>query len=272
MAVIDADMQHDEKLLPRLAAAIEEGTCDLAVGSRYARGGSVGDWSEGRATISRIATRLSDLVVKVPLADPMSGFFALRRDAFIDAAPHLTGTGYKILLDLISSSPRPLRVTEIPYRFRPREKGESKLDATVALEFAALLLDKLLGRYLPVGLVLFALVGAFGMAVQLCVLGLLLGLTSLPFAGAAVLATAGAATLDFVLRNGFAHRDRRLRGARLLGGLAVFHLAHGPGALAGVSVADLLHLRCGWWLAGGAATAIGCVWDLALGRLGDWHK
>jgi dolichol-phosphate mannosyltransferase len=99
--------------------------------------------------MSRFATRLADLVLKSRVTDPMSGFFAINRDALLAAAPHLSSVGYKVLLDLIASSSAPLRVAEVGYTFRDRLHGESKLDSAVLLDYGELLLDKLIGRWIP---------------------------------------------------------------------------------------------------------------------------
>ena len=142
IAVMDADLQHDERILPAMLRSLSGGAADIAIGSRYVSGGEVRDWSRLRLAMSRLATRLSRLVVNRPLHDPMSGFFMVRRTAFLAAINRLSGTGYKILLDLLASTPEPLRFVEIPYEFRPRLHGESKLNARVLAEYAMMLVQK----------------------------------------------------------------------------------------------------------------------------------
>jgi dolichol-phosphate mannosyltransferase len=131
IAIIDADLQHDERLLPRMLEGLESGTVDLVVGSRNVAGGGLGDWSSGRIRISGIATRLGRFVCKAEIADPLSGFFMCRREVFEGALRHMSGQGFKVLLDLLASSPKPLRVRELPYKFRERQHGESKLDTLI---------------------------------------------------------------------------------------------------------------------------------------------
>ncbi|MBS0244906.1 MAG: polyprenol monophosphomannose synthase, partial [Proteobacteria bacterium] len=133
IAVMDADMQHDERLLPKLIAPLFAGEADVAIATRYTASGGVGDWSQTRHFMSRFASRLSRMIVKAELSDPMSGFFAITRPAFDRAVRQLTGQGYKILLDLLTSSPQQLRIRELPYVFRTRVHGEIKLDALVVL-------------------------------------------------------------------------------------------------------------------------------------------
>ena len=109
VGVMDADLQHDESLLPRMLQALRDTDIDIAVASRHVEGGSLGDWDRKRVAISDVATRLSRLIVSSDLTDPMSGFFMLRRAAFDGAVRNLSGQGFKILLDLFASSPRPPR-------------------------------------------------------------------------------------------------------------------------------------------------------------------
>ena len=131
-AVIDADMQHDETLLPRMLERLVENDLDIVVGSRYAEGGSAAGWSIKRRFVSRVAGRAARLVMKASLQDPMSGFFIMRRKAFDEAVRQLSQQGFKILLDLFASAPRPLRFAEVPYQFGLRQHGESKLDSMAA--------------------------------------------------------------------------------------------------------------------------------------------
>jgi len=126
IAVMDGDLQHDEMLLPQMLAKIRAERLDVVVASRYTDAGSVGDWQRSRVVISDVAGRLSRLVVKADLTDPMSGFFMVERNAFAAAMRSLTGQGFKILLDLFASSPRPLAFAEVPLSFRQRLHGESK--------------------------------------------------------------------------------------------------------------------------------------------------
>ena len=133
LAVIDGDLQHDETLLPQMLQTLRRGDSDLIIGSRYVAGGGLGSWDHTRASISRLATRLSKLVLHADMTDPMSGFFMIRREAFHDVVRQLSGLGFKILVDIFASSPQPLRFQELPYQFRNRQAGESKLDQQVGV-------------------------------------------------------------------------------------------------------------------------------------------
>ena len=272
MAAIDGDLQHDEALLPRMLDVLRRGDADIVVGSRYVQGGGVGDWGRGRAGLSGMATRISRLVLRTELADPMSGFFMLTRPAFDRAARRLSAIGFKILLDLVASSPSSLRVQEMPYRFRSRIAGSSKLDAGVLLDFVLLLLDKLVGRWVPVRFILFAAVGLLGLGAHLLVLWLGLTVGGLAFGPAQALATACAIAANFTLNNRVTFRDRRLQGFALVRGLLVFGLVCSVGAAANLSVASLLMEAAhqNWWHAGLAGAAMSLVWNYAVGSTLTW--
>src|SRR5208283_3903919 len=237
LAVLDGDCQHDEAMLPRMLELLKEGDADVVVGSRYMNGGGIGSWDSSRARMSRFATGLSKAIIKHELSDPMSGFFALRRETLETAVRGLSSIGFKILLDLVASSPGTVRIKEIPYEFRRRHSGESKMDSQAVWAYLMLLADKALGGIVPVRFVAFALVGGVGVLVHFAVLTALFRAMSLPFAisqaGAAAVSMAG----NFILNNALTFRDLRLRGWRWVKGLFSFALTCSLGALANVGVA-----------------------------------
>ena len=272
IAVMDADLQHDHACLPRLVKAVQGGS-DLAVGSRYVDGGGVGEWDSARHNGSLWATRLAQTVLKAPLSDPMSGFFCISREKFMASLPRLSGGGFKILLDIVSSAPVPLKVAEVPYVFRVRTAGESKLDLMVVAEYAKLLLDKSVGRIVPTSLLLLLGVGALGVFVHLAALGGLLNGFGLGFAVSQALAVACAMTFNFSLNNTFTYSDRRLRGWRFAKGLAGFAAVCSVGAAANVGVGSYIYAsEPNWWLAGVAGSLIGAVWNYVASSALVWRK
>ena len=272
VAVMDADLQHDETLLPRMYAALVEGDLDIVVASRYVAGGSLGALTETRAAISGFATKLSRLIVKSDLADPMSGFFMLRRAAFDAAVRNLSGQGFKILLDLFASSPRPLRFREIAFTFRERRFGESKLDSMVAWEYLMLIADKLIGHIIPVRFVLFALIGGIGVGVNLAVLRTGLGL-GFGFGSGETVATIAAMVCNFMLNNQLTYRDRRLKRWKLVRGLVTFCVGCSIGAVANIGIAaEVFGRGQSWWLAGLAGALIGAVWNYAIASTYTWGR
>ena len=271
LVVMDGDLQHDEAILPALFEAVASGANDVAVATRYAGDGSTGNWSASRKRISQLATALSRRLMKVEISDPMSGFFAVNRESLTAALPYLSTIGFKILMDLLASSPKPLRIAEFPYTFRERLHGQSKFDARAVQEFGILLLEKIFGRYLPVRFLLFATVGSLGLIVHLLILGGALDL-GLGFRAAQSLAVWVAMTGNFALNNIITFRDLRLRGARLWRGLLTFYAVGAVGAIANVGVGAVVYKLDGvWWVAGIAGVAIGVVWNYAASSAVTWR-
>ena len=272
VAVMDADLQHDEALLPRMLEILLTENVDVVIGSRYAAGGGLGNWAGNRAWISRLGTRLARLVCNQDIADPLSGFFMCRRDVFEDVVRRLSGHGFKILLDLLASSSRPLRVCELPFEFRTRRHGESKLDTLVVWEYFALLADKLFGRIVPIRFALFASIGAVGLAVHMPVLWGGLHFAALSFGAAQSIATLAAMTSNFFLNNILTYRDQRLRGWRMLRGLLTFYAICAIGATANVGIASyLFNANQTWWVAGVLGVIIGAVWNYAMSSIFTWR-
>ena len=273
VAVIDGDGQHDEQLLPRLFALVRSGSADVAIGSRYCANGSTGDWGSFRLRCSRAATRLSRLVLQSPVADPMSGFFVVRRDKVEALLPRLSGRGFKILFDLLSSSPEPLRAIELPFKFRPRTAGESKLGTGVVLDYLVTITDRLIRRVLPSRLVMFATVGTLGLGVHLAVLKTVLANADARFAVAQTIAVLAAIAFNFLVNNAITFRDRTLRGWRFVTGLLSFYAVCGLGALANVGIGVVLfseHHR--WWVSGVAGALVGSLWNFGAATLVTWRK
>ena len=260
VAVIDADLQHDETLLPRLLAAARDGGADVVVASRYMEGASTGTLAADRVRASRLASRLS-AVLGSGLSDPMSGFFVLRREYLERVVRRLYGRGFKILLDLVAAARGEVRIAELPYSMRSRVHGESKLSARVVGEFFMLILYHVTGRLLPARFFLFGAVGLTGVAVHLAVLWASFGLSG-SFIASQVLATWTAMTSNFFLNNAFTYADQKLRGRRVLRGLLSFYLACGVGAFINIAVAEWLYLQgVLYWAAGLAGALVAAVWN-----------
>ena len=274
VAVMDADLQHDETRLMPMFEALRNADLDIVVGSRYVAQGSIGEWGRARALISRLATRLARSVLKADLRDPMSGFFMLRREALLRSVrAGMSGVGFKILLDLFASAPTPLRFVEVPYTFRPRHSGESKLDSNVAWEYLLMLLDRWVGGVVPIRFIAFSLVGALGLGVHMAVLALLFRGFGSGFVTAQAAATLVAMTSNFALNNLLTYRDMRLRGWALLRGWLSFVAACSIGGLANVGIAAYLFQQQGGWVVPAAAgVLVGAVWNYALTALYTWKR
>jgi len=272
-AIIDADLQHDETQLPKMVALLRSGEAELVVGSRYIEGGSADSFNKQRAGASQLATEVARRVLKVEVADPMSGFFMIRRDRFEQLAPQLSTQGFKILLDVIATAQGKLRTIEIPYTFGSRQHGESKLDSMVALDFLGLVLAKLTHDVVSLRFLLFAMVGGTGLVVHLATLFVAHEIFKEPFAESQAIGALVAMTSNFVLNNFLTYRDQRLRGFAILRGLLLFYLVCGVGLLANVGVAfAVFDQEPIWWLAGLAGALMGVVWNYAMSGLFVWRK
>lgn len=273
VAVIDGDLQHDETVLPKLFELVHSGRADLAVGSRYVDGGSADSFSDIRGKGSRLATDLARKILKISFNDPMSGFFATRRDVVEAAAPKLSGEGFKILLDIAASHPTPLRVVEVPFVFGTRLHGTSKMDNRVVADFLGLLLSKATGGLVSIRFLTFAAVGISGVAVHLLALRGLLEVPAIGFAAAQTGATLVAMTTNFILNNVLTYKDRTLKGLDFFKGLLGFYAVCGIGAVANVGVATWLFDDDQlWWVAGLAGAAMGAVWNYVFSNLVIWRN
>jgi dolichol-phosphate mannosyltransferase len=277
VGVMDADLQHDTRLLPQMLAALRQEGLDIVVGSRHVAGGSIGDWTTERELASRFAARLSGLILKADLKDPMSGFFMLRRELIDEVVHDLSAIGFKILLDIFISAKRPLRFRELPYRFGVRHAGESKLDNVVAWQYIAMLLDKSVGRYVPVRFIAFASIGGLGVIVHMAVLFLVFRMLEQSFVVGQTAAALVAMTFNFFVNNWLTYRDRRLRGWGLLRGWASFTLACSVGAVANVGIATYLFEAApaggAWWvLSAIAGILVGAVWNYAVTAVYTWSQ
>jgi dolichol-phosphate mannosyltransferase len=273
IAVMDADLQHDESILPGMYQRVSTNGLDLVVGSRNIAGGSMGEFAKERVALSGLGARLSGTVLKCGLSDPMSGFFVVSRAFFEEVAGRLSGVGFKVLVDLVASAERPVRFAEVPYTFRTRKNGESKLDINVALEYLLLLLDKVIGNWVPSRFVLFVAVGGLGLLVHLAVLAVLYMGAGESFLYAQAAATLVAMTFNFLLNNVTTFRDRRLRGFGLAIGLATFYAACSVGAMTNLVFAKFL-LQAGlpWYAAGVVCMAVSSVWNYGVNAILTWRQ
>jgi dolichol-phosphate mannosyltransferase len=273
LAVMDADLQHDESILPRMLELMKTEKLNVVVASRKIEGGSMGEMAKERQWLSGMGTRISRLVCRCEVSDPMSGFFLVEREFFLGLVARLTGTGFKILVDILASSQEQVRVGEVPYHFRQRQHGESKLDVNVQLEYLYLLVDKLVGRRIPTRFVLFVLVGSLGLLVHLGVLTVAHYWLGKDFVDSQIAATVVAMTFNFLLNNTVTFRSRRLRGWKLAVGLLTFYVACSLGALINVAFAEqLFRANFPWYLAGICGMAISSVWNYGVNTVVTWRR
>jgi dolichol-phosphate mannosyltransferase len=271
IGVIDGDLQHDESLLPRMLEVLQAGEADLVVASRYVgEAAPVDALNPVRRLGSRFANWLGRLVLHQHLSDPVSGFFMIRRERLEAVAPRLTTVGFKVLFDIIASQTEPLRIVELPFVFRERVAGGSKLDRRMVIDYLGLLVNKLTGGLIPTRALMFGVVGATGVAVQLAaVKGFLVfgvDFSLAQFGGSMV-----AMTSNYLINNEVTYRDRRKSGWSLLLGYLKFCALCSIGLAANVAVASEVHqLLPIWWPASIAGAAFGALWNYVSTAAAVW--
>ena len=242
-AVMDADLQHDERLLLPMLAKLRSDEADVVIGTRYAQGGGADTFSTGRKWISLLATRITNKVLGLKLSDPLSGFFMLRRNVVETYARKLSTHGFKILLDIVSTAGKSLRLA----------KATSDL---LSLRF-----------------VFFCLVGLVGIGVHFITLSIGVAVIGLSFPWAQTLAIVVAIANNFALNNAITYRDQRLTGVNYFTGLLMFYVVSSIGALSNMSVGNWLfgHEQT-WWVAGLGGAIMSVVWNYVVSSLMVWRS
>jgi dolichol-phosphate mannosyltransferase len=202
----------------------------------------------------------------------MSGYFVLDRRFLEELVRRLNSSGFKLLIDLLASAQRPVRLAEIGYAFRQRSRGESKLDIVVSLEYLKLLIDKLLGDWIPVNFVIFSAVGALGVVIHVGLVKLQMALLGSSFVLAQTIASSIVIAINFLFNNILTFRSFRLRGYRMLAGLLTFYLACSFGLITNVWVAAALRSSGVWWvLASAIGVVLGSIWNYWMTSVFVWR-
>jgi len=274
IAVMDADLQHDESILPSMLERLCSTDSDVVLATRYTQPGGAEGLEGGRRFVSSFATKIAHVVLRTKVSDPMSGFFMLKREAFDRSVRRLSNIGYKIFLDILMSARPPLTVAEVPYVFRSRVHGESKFDFAVTWEYLLLLLDKTVGHIIPARLVTFLGIGGLGVFVHMLVLGTLNVAFGVGFVVSQSVATVVAMTFNFFANNILTYYDKRLKGFwPIARGLLSFYAVCAIGAFSNVGIASVLFVRdYNWWLSGLAGIVLGAVWNYAASSTFTWRK
>ncbi len=256
-AVMDADLQHDERILPNLLEAVASGSCDLAVGSRATEDGSFGDWSRARRFMSYSATMAAKILLRVSVSDPMSGYFLLSRDVFERAEHLINPLGFKILLEFLGRLPD-LKVREVGYTFRNRIHGETKLSGSVIRNYLVALLDLRFGSIVSPIFLIYCAVGASGIIVYLLTAELTSFIGLAPFRtglaepfhdvrSSAVIGFLASVANNYVWNNYITFYDKRHKGSAIATGAAVFLAVSLVGLLVTLAVTHLLlTLQLSW--------------------------
>lgn len=278
VAVMDGDLQHDESILPRLYEKVASGEADVASASRFLlEDGASGLSSEGRRKLSDSGIRLANRAFGLDLTDPLTGFFAVRRQAVLDVLPHLSGQGFKILLDLITAAPEPLRVVELPFHFRARQHGESKLDNRVMYDFFLFFIEKKIRPILPLParFISFALVNTLGISVHLLALVFMVGLIGMGFTIAQLIGTFLGMLFNYSVNNVVTYSDQKLKGRNFYIGFVVFCVLCSVGIVANIGMANVLHERyseLSYVLPALAGALVAVVWNYVATQTLVWGR
>ena len=132
IVIMDSDFSHPPQIIPKMIEALKQSQCDIVVASRYVTGGAIRGWSLKRKLISKIATKIAKKGLHVQADDPMSGFFAFKRN--IINGLKFDAIGYKMLLEILVKT-KGVNVKEIPYTFTNRRLGASKLDMSTIFDY-----------------------------------------------------------------------------------------------------------------------------------------
>lgn len=136
IVTMDADFSHNPQDIPRILKIAEDG-CDLVIGSRYCNEGKVKGWKFTRILISRVANKLTGLLIKLPLNDFTSGFRCYSKDYIIKALPQLHSETYEIQIETLRQAKlQDSKIGEMPIVFENRKRGKSKLTITEITAFS----------------------------------------------------------------------------------------------------------------------------------------
>jgi dolichol-phosphate mannosyltransferase len=273
VAVIDGDLQHDESILPAMYDALAKGSGNLAIATRIRDPSNGAGLSPARQALSDLGAWFFRQIAGAAITDPMSGFFMIRREIVSRLAPRLSPDGFKILVDIILSAGGGLTIVEVPYVFRKRLAGESKLTPLVGIDFLGLVVHHATAELLPIRFVLFASIGAVGLVVHIAALSAVLHwFPMLTFDSGQGIATLLAMASNFILNNEITYRAYRYRGPSLIGGFAAFATGCSVGALANIDVASWLYsANHTWWVAGLAGALLSVVWNYAVSTSLVWR-
>ena len=274
VAVMDGDLQHDETVLISMIASFNtDPELNLVIGSRNVEGGSSGNGLSGiRSFGSDMATVMARKLLKIQAQDPMSGFFMIKLESFREVVGELQRQGFKILTDLLSASRGSWKIKEIPFVFKERQYGQSKMDSAVTLEYFGLILARLTGGAISIRFVLFLFVGLTGILVQLLMVGIFLNVMFLSFFCSQILAVILAMTSNFFLNNILTYRDQSLSGKYILFGLLSFYFVCSLGAVANVAVANLVYNFVPLWiLASFSGSVISSLWNFMSSKWLTWR-
>ena len=241
IAVMDADMQHDENILPALYERVRGGHCDICIGSRAVKKGGYRNMTAGRRFASNLAKYLAKIALRTTVKDPMSGFFALSRDYYRNTMNRVNPSGFKILLEFIVRGDSP-KLNEIGYVFKKRVFGKTKLNASITLEYLLALIDLRFGWFVPNRFVKFCIVGVSGSLVNFLCFAVAES-QGIPVSISILIGAELGMVWSYFLNNLFTFSPFRYHGTRFFQGLFLYQLISLYGITIQLSVVSLVISR-----------------------------
>ena len=272
IVVMDGDLQHEPALIPQMLDMLQNGH-DIVSGSRFLEGTEVsGLPSDLRRRLSDYGNRLTNRFLGKELSDPLTGFFATTRRLFLESIPSMQADGFKVFFDLVYHNPT-IAVCELPFEFKRRRHGESKLELYVLWLLACDIASKLSRGMLPPRLISFVGVGLIGSIFHFAVLYASLGL-GITFWVSQAIATVVAMVFNFTINNVLTYSDERLRGSAFYTGLLVYGLIASVGIVANVSTAQIAYVQfhAHTFIAASVGLVIDVIWRFVVSNRLIWGR
>ena len=273
MIVLDSDLQHDLKIIPNIIDKLSN-NFDLVIGSRYINNDSMKDWNFFRRLLSQFATKISNFIQDSITTDPMSGFFGIKKKLFLEVVNQLDIKGYKILLDIVAvlKNKKNFKNIDIPYKFKERIYGESKLTGEILIESLDLIYSKLFGSILPVNFIKFITVGSFGALIHFSILFFLYKFLDYSYSFALICSIEFSIIFNYFLNNIWTFRFVKLFGKQNLIGLIKFNLFSGIGGIIAYLVSqNLYNLDFNWVISSLLGAIVASLWNYNLNKIMTWR-
>ena len=238
LIVMDADLQHDEAILPELINKIATGKYDICIASRNIENGGYGNLILTRKLLSKFGIWLANFILNMKLSDPMSGYFGISRKLFEGIKHSINPRGFKLLLEILYKS-KNVNIAHIPYNFKVRKFGETKLTLAIGFEYLLALLDLKLGWVISYRFILFGFVGFIGSCLNFSFFITFLYF-DLPILWSVFYAASLGMIWSFLANNFFTFSEYRYSRKKILLGLFLYLFLSLPGIFVQISVTSFL--------------------------------